>query len=93
MNGVICSDGRSPAALLEELMAAPSMEGLNLASHVSTKDIYRWTSACRVGFDQRLENKSDRPFQVVAIDFGIKRAILDRLVAVSYTHLTLPTKA
>jgi len=37
MNGVICSDGRSPAALLEELKAAPSMEGLNLASHVSTK--------------------------------------------------------
>jgi carbamoyl-phosphate synthase small subunit len=90
MNGVICSDGRSPAALLEELKAAPSMEGLNLASHVSTKDTYRWTGVCRVGFDQRLEHKSDRPFQVVAIDFGIKRAILERLVAHGCDVTVLP---
>ena len=90
MNGVICSDGRSPAALLEELKAAPSMEGLNLASHVSTKDTYRWTSACCVGFDQRPENKYDRAFQVVAIDFGIKRAILDRLVAHGCEVTVLP---
>ena len=58
MNGVICSDGRSPAALLEELRAAPLMEGLNLASRVSTKESYRWTKACRVDFDQRLHNLS-----------------------------------
>mgnify|MGYP003314384606 CR=1 FL=1 len=40
-----------------------------------------WRTACSVGFDQRLQRRSDSPFRVVAIDFGIKRAILDRLVA------------
>ena len=82
MNGVISSDGRSAAELLEVLRSAPSMEGLNLADKVSTTEPYRWTSSCAVDFDRRL--RSDRPeipFRVVAIDFGIKRAILDRLVS------------
>ena len=82
MNGVISSDGRSPAELLEVLRSAPLMEGLNLADRVSTSEPYRWTSPCAVDFDRRLQ--SDRPktpFRVVAIDFGIKRAILDRLVS------------
>ena len=66
------------------------MEGLNLASRVSTKESYRWTSACRVDFDQRLHNNPSRPFHVVAIDFGIKRAILDRLVAHGCEVTVLP---
>ena len=80
MNGVISSDGRSPAELFEELSSVPSMQGLNLADRVSTRQPYQWNEACRVGFDQRLHKRSDGRFQVVAIDFGIKRAILDRLV-------------
>ena len=81
MNGVISSDGRSPAELLAEVRNAPSMAGLNLASQVTTTKPYRWTSACAVGFDQRIRSRATESFHVVAIDFGIKRAILDRLVA------------
>ena len=43
MNGVISSDGRSPAELLAEVRNAPSMAGLNLASQVTTTKPYRWT--------------------------------------------------
>ncbi len=82
INGVICSDGRQPAELVTLLQEAPSMEGLNLANTVSTKTTYTWTDPCRVGFDQRTRSSGQgTPFRVVAVDFGIKRAILDRLVA------------
>ena len=90
MNGVISSDGQTPAQLLELLKQAPSMQGLNLADRVTTKQPYQWNQACTVGFDQRLQRRSDAPFRVVAIDFGIKRAILDRLVAHGCDVTVLP---
>ena len=80
MNGVISSDGRSAVELLEELNQAPSMEGLNLADQVSTPAPYTWNKPCGVNFDQRLQSRPELPYRVVAIDFGIKRAILNRLV-------------
>lgn len=81
MNGVISSDRRSPAELLELVRSAPSMEGLNLADQVSTSLSYTWRTPCTVDFDRRLQaGRPQTPYRVVAIDFGIKRAILDRLV-------------
>ena len=93
MNGVISSDGSTPKQLMELLQQAPSMEGLNLADQVSTKDPYSWTSTCAVGFDQRLKRQIDSPYRVVAIDFGIKRAILDRLVAHGCEVTVLPASS
>ncbi len=90
MNGVISSEGQTPAQLLELLKQAPSMQGLNLADRVTTREPYQWNQACSVGFDQRLQRRSDAPFRVVAIDFGIKRAILDRLVAHGCDVTVLP---
>ena len=93
MNGVISSDGSTPKQLMELLQQAPSMEGLNLADQVSTKDPYSWRSTCAVGFDQRLKRQIDAPYRVVAIDFGIKRAILDRLVAHGCEVTVLPASS
>ena len=93
MNGVISSDGSTPKQLMELLQQAPSMEGLNLADQVSTKDPYSWRSTCAVGFDQRLKRQIDSPYRVVAIDFGIKRAILDRLVAHGCEVTVLPASS
>ena len=93
MNGVISSDGRSPQALLDVLKAAPSMQGLNLSDTVSTQEPYTWTSACAATFDQRLQPRPDRPYRVVAIDFGIKRAILDRLVGHGCEVTVLPASS
>ena len=81
INGAISSDGTSPQALLDQVRAAPSMDGLNLAATVSTAEPYRWTSLCAAGFDVRSQPQPAVPYRVVAIDFGIKRAILERLVA------------
>jgi carbamoyl-phosphate synthase small subunit len=90
MNGVISSDGRTPQDLLKAVQAAPSMEGLNLADQVSTSEPYTWTTPCSAGFDQRLQSAPDRRYRVVAIDFGIKRAILDRLVGHGCDVTVLP---
>ncbi len=93
INGAISSDGSSPAELLERVRSAPSMDGLNLAATVSTAGPYRWTEACRADFDTRLQSRPEQPYRVVAIDFGIKRAILERLVAHGCAVTVLPADA
>ena len=90
MNGVISSDGQTPTQLFELLKQAPTMQGLNLAERVTTREPYQWNQACSVGFDQRLQRLSNAPYRIVAIDFGIKRAILDRLVAHGCDVTVLP---
>lgn len=93
INGAICSDGTSAAALLDQVRAAPSMQGLNLAALVSTPEPYHWDQTCGVAFDARLQPSLDRPYRVVAIDFGIKRAILERLAAHGCEVTVLPADA
>ncbi|MEX1316428.1 MAG: glutamine-hydrolyzing carbamoyl-phosphate synthase small subunit [Synechococcaceae cyanobacterium] len=90
LNGAISSDGSTPPDLLAQVRAAPSMEGLNLAARVSTAEPYTWSEPCGVAFDARLRERPERPYRVVAIDFGIKRAILDRLVAHGCSVTVLP---
>jgi carbamoyl-phosphate synthase small subunit len=93
INGAISSDGSAAAELLQQVRQAPSMAGLNLAAQVSTKAPYHWDSACSAAFDQRLQSTPAQPYRVVAIDFGIKRAILERLVAHGCSVEVLPADA
>nr|YP_002048888.1 carbamoyl-phosphate synthase small subunit [Paulinella chromatophora]ACB42678.1 carbamoyl-phosphate synthase small subunit [Paulinella chromatophora] len=90
MNGAISNDGTSASNLLAKVKKAPSMEGLNLAETVSTNSPYTWKALTHTFFDQRLQNPPQRPYRVVAIDFGIKRAILERLVAHGCEMTILP---
>ncbi len=90
LNGAISTDGTSPADLLDQVRAAPSMQGLNLAAQVSTGKPYHWSQPCGASFDARLQVNPERPYRVVAIDFGIKRAILERLVAHGCEVTVLP---
>ena len=57
------------------------MAGQNLAEQVTTTSAYRWSSPTAAAFDQRLQEQPAERYRVVAIDFGIKRAILERLSA------------
>jgi carbamoyl-phosphate synthase small subunit len=93
MNGAISTDGSTPQQLLERVQAMPSMAGLNLAKDVSTREPYTWSSLCTAAFDQRLQDNPATPYKVVAIDFGIKRAILERLVAHGCDVTVLPADA
>ncbi len=94
MNGVISTDGLySPMELLEKLKKTPLMKGLNLADEVTTKEKYFWNSACEVNFDSRKKTKGVAPYRVIAVDFGIKRSILQRLVAHGCEVTVLPSNA
>jgi carbamoyl-phosphate synthase small subunit len=63
MRGVIAPGTAPTREALAALDACPPMEGLDLATVVSTREPYEWGSA-------------DAPMHVVAYDFGIKRNIL-----------------
>jgi carbamoyl-phosphate synthase small subunit len=93
INGAISTDGTPPQQLLAQVRSAPAMGGLNLAARVSTDAPYHWDQPCRAGFDTRLQPRPERPYRVVAIDFGIKRAILERLVAHGCSVEVLPASA
>ena len=93
INGAVSSDGSTAAELLHQVRSAPSMQGLNLAEQVSTKVAYPWYQASSAGFDQRLQPKPPQPYRVVAIDFGIKRAILERLSAHGCSITVLPASS
>ena len=75
VNGVV-GIGEGPTAEAKAaLEACPSMEGLDLASRVSTRQRYEWGDA-------------SSPLHVVAYDFGIKRNIL-RLFEGHGVHVTV----
>ena len=93
INGAISSDGTAAAALLEQVRSAPAMDGLNLAATVSTPKPYSWNQLCKAAFDTRVQAAPGRPYRVVAIDVGIKRAILERLVAHGCSVTVLPADA
>jgi carbamoyl-phosphate synthase small subunit len=63
MRGVIAAGTEPTAEVLAALDACPSMEGLDLASRVTTTESYEW-------------GNPQAPNHIVAYDFGIKRNIL-----------------
>ncbi|WP_020532205.1 glutamine-hydrolyzing carbamoyl-phosphate synthase small subunit [Flexithrix dorotheae] len=68
MNAIISSEIDDIDKLKELLSAVPSMEGLELASQVSTKETY-------------FEGNPDAPLKVAVLDLGIKRNILRNLTS------------
>jgi carbamoyl-phosphate synthase small subunit len=67
MNAIISSE-HSPTQLLQELKKVPSMDGLELASLVSTKEAY-------------LIGDENATFKVAVLDLGIKKSIVENLAA------------
>ena len=94
LNGIISSESTySIAELFSLLKQSPSMSGLNLVDKVTTKSPFKVNSSCQVSFDKRIKNINRIPYKVVAVDFGIKQSILDRLVAHGCEVTVLPANA
>ncbi len=92
LNGIISSDkSYSIRELFSVLKKSPSMSGLNLVDKVSTQQSYKANSSSSVLFDQRVKNVKSNPYRVAAIDFGIKKSILNRLVAHGCEVTVLPS--
>ena len=70
-----------PKELIEKARNSPSMAGLDLATRVSTPEIYKWDKPAEPCSPSDLEgDPAEVRFHVVAYDFGMKRNILRRLV-------------
>ncbi len=94
MNGVLASEDRTVESCLKMVQETPKMEGLNLSKLVSTKQKYLWKKPTETDFDvrRRYFEKSNK-LKVIAIDFGIKKSILNRLVSHGCEILVLPSQS
>ncbi len=94
MNGLITSEKNDLESCLKLISSAPDMKGLNLSKEVSTKKNYFWNETSKTAFDKRqksIHNKNK--LKIVAIDFGIKKSILNRLVSHGCEVLVLPSNS
>ncbi len=81
MRGILSVNGGDPKDLVERARQAPSMAGLDLATHVSTASSYSWDKPVEpCSPSDAVPVRRDPWCHVVAYDFGIKRNILRRLV-------------
>ncbi|NNE30304.1 MAG: glutamine-hydrolyzing carbamoyl-phosphate synthase small subunit [Saprospiraceae bacterium] len=80
MNAIISSETTDVDVLREKLSHHPRMEGLELASKVTTQDAYT------------LEANSGADFKIAALDFGIKKSILKNFVSRGCTVKVFPAR-
>lgn len=92
MNGGISTQIIDEAELLEQVLAAPRMTGLNLVGEVTTPSVYEWSDPTTSvwEFNPDAQANVEEPFTVVAIDFGIKRNILRRLASYGCRVIVVP---
>ncbi|WP_373049065.1 glutamine-hydrolyzing carbamoyl-phosphate synthase small subunit [Vulgatibacter sp.] len=72
-------EGAEPRALVEKARSAPGMGGQDLATGISTKQAYEFTTP----LGDPLEGAAQAPearFHVVAYDYGLKKSMLQLLV-------------
>ena len=88
-NGIISALDLNRESLLARAKALPSMEGLDLASRVTTEEpfVYPGTGPeTGTGGDARKQKR----YNVAVYDFGIKKAILDNLARSGITPTVWP---
>ena len=94
MNGVLTSENTTVENCLQIISEIPKMEGLNLSEKVSTKQKYFWQTPSETDFDVRKRySKKTEKLKIVAIDFGIKKSILNRLVSYGCEIVVLPSRS
>ncbi len=91
MNGGISTEVLDEAELLQQVLAAPSMAGLNLVKEVTTANVYEWSDPTTDVWEFKpTERAAEQIFTVVALDFGIKRNILRRLASYGCRVIVVP---
>ena len=92
VNGGISTEILDEAELLEQVLSAPSMAGLNLVPNVTTPTVYEWSDPTTSvwEFNPNAKASVGEPLTVVAIDFGVKRNILRRLASYGCRVIVVP---
>ncbi len=95
LRGVVATDGTPAEKLIAEARALPPMAGLELASRVSSGNVYPWTKgSIDLALPLTPTETTERAarYRVVAYDFGIKRNILRLLVDRGCDVTVVPAK-
>ena len=93
MNGVLTSEDKTVESCLKIIQETPKMEGLNLSKLVSTDQQYIWQDPTETDLDVRKKySDNQKKLKIVAIDFGIKKSILNRLISHGCEVLVLPSR-
>jgi carbamoyl-phosphate synthase small subunit len=95
MRAVLSTEVLDPAAAVQRARGIPKMEGLDLASAVTTQAAYRWTEngpepVGPGGLDEGIWRQRAHRRSVVAFDFGIKYNILRCLTAAGFEVVVVP---
>ena len=94
MNGLLTSEDKNDETCLKIIHETPKMEGLNLSKEVSTKEQYFWQNHSESDFDiRKCFSEKTKKLKIIAIDFGIKKSILNRLVSHGCEILVLPSQS
>ncbi|RPI06276.1 MAG: carbamoyl-phosphate synthase small subunit [Ignavibacteriae bacterium] len=89
MRGIISTGNSDDKALLAKVKKSPQMTGLDLASRVTTHAAYQWNEIDRTPFALPvIKNNSQKKWNVVVYDYGVKQNILRRLTSYG-CHLTV----
>ncbi len=91
MNGGISTEILDPEELLRQGQSAPSMAGQNLVKEVTTSQVYEWQTPTDTVWEfSATAGSNETPLTVVAIDFGVKRNILNRLASYGCRVIVVP---
>ncbi|MBW4646909.1 MAG: glutamine-hydrolyzing carbamoyl-phosphate synthase small subunit [Goleter apudmare HA4340-LM2] len=92
INGGISTSILDEGELLEQVLAAPSMAGLNLVREVTTPEVYEWSNPTTPVWEFNSDEGANigESFTVVALDFGVKRNILRRLASYGCRVIVVP---
>lgn len=95
MRAVLTTEARDPKTAVEQAQAIPKMEGLDLATSVTTTTPYRWTDGSPDflepgDLNEGVWRERGKKRSVVAFDFGIKYNILRCLTASGFEVIVVP---
>ena len=94
MNGVLTSENINFDRCLKLIRETPKMVGLNLSKEVSTERQYFSQQKIDSDFEgPQTCSKMSHKLKIVAIDFGIKKSILNRFVSHGCEVLVLPSRS
>lgn len=95
MRGVIAPATGDIERLLDEVLASPKMEGLDLVKQVSAAKAHDFHAGYESEFADKLElvSRPERQIKCAAIDYGAKRNILRGLVQAGFSVRVFPARA
>ncbi|NLI80771.1 MAG: glutamine-hydrolyzing carbamoyl-phosphate synthase small subunit [Deltaproteobacteria bacterium] len=90
MRGVVATDTEDVRTLLDEVLAFPGLNGVDMVERVTCERPYRWKDGVKRTDIPATWDAGDSGFRVTAIDCGIKYNILRNLERAGCQVLVLP---